>query len=166
MRIYENGIIRDMTAAEVAAIEAIPVEPVPHSATDAMEAAAKILLRSSVPEDADTRIVCASLLPEWAAGVHKVREVYTADGQVWECYQAYDNAVYPDIKPGNAAWYTFNRPMHGTSQETARYFVPPTGAHDIYKAGEWAIYNGKLCRCTQDTAYSPTDYPQAWEVGA
>lgn len=166
MKIYENGVLRDMTAAEIAAIEAIPVEPVPYSASDAMEAAAKIILRDNVPEDAATRIVCAALLPEWTEGEHKVGEVYTAEGQVWECYQAYDNAVYPDIKPGAAAWYTFNRPMHGTSQETARYFVQPTGAHDIYKAGEWAIHNGKMCRCTQDTAYSPTDYQQAWEVGA
>nr|DAQ37311.1 MAG TPA: hypothetical protein [Caudoviricetes sp.] len=165
MKIYENGILRDMTAAEIAAIEAIPVEPVPYSASDAMEVAAKILLRASVPEDAATRIVCAALLPEWAAGVHKVGEVYAAEGQVWECYQAYDNATHPDIKPGNAAWYTFNRPMHGTSRETARYFVQPKGAHDIYKAGEWAIHNGKMCRCKQDTAHSPTDYPQAWEVG-
>lgn len=166
MRIYENGAIREMTAAEVAAIEAIHVEPVPYSASDAMEAAAKILLRDSVPDDADTRIVCAALLTEWSAGAHKVGEVYTADGQVWECYQAYDNATHPDIRPGAAAWYTFNRPAHGTSRETARYFVQPTGAHDIYHAGEWAIHNGKMCRCKQDTAHSPTDYPQAWEVGA
>ena len=166
MKIYENGIIRDMTAAEIAAIEAIPVEPVSYSAADAMEAAAKILLRDSVPEDADTRIVCTALLTEWAAGAHTVGETYTADGQVWECYQAYDNATHPDIRPGNAAWYTFNRPLHGTSRETARYFVQPTGAHDIYHAGEWAIHGGKMCRCKQDTAHSPTDYPQAWEVGA
>lgn len=165
MKICENGNLRDMTAAEVEAIEAIPVEPVPYSASDAMEVAVKILLRASVPEDATTRIVCAALLPEWAAGAHTVGEVYTADGQVWECYQAYDNAVYPDIKPGAAAWYTFNHPMHGTSRETARHFVQPTGAHDIYKAGEWAIHNGKMCHCKQDTAHSPTDYPQAWEVG-
>lgn len=165
MKIYENGIIRDMTAAEVAALEAIPVVPVSYSAVDAMEAAAKILLRASVPEDADTRIICAALLTEWTAGAHKVGEVYTAGGQVWECYQAYDNATHPDIRPGNAAWYTFNRPLHGTSRETARYFVQPTGAHDIYHAGEWAIHGGKMCRCKQDTAYSPTDYPQAWEVG-
>lgn len=166
MKICENGIIRDMTADEIAAIAAIPVEPVPYSASDAMEEAAKILLRDNMPDDAATRIVCAALLPEWTTGAHTVGEVYTADGQVWECYQAYDNAVYPDIKPGAAAWYTFNRPMHGTSRETARHFVQPTGAHDIYKAGEWAIHNGKMCHCKQDTAYSPTDYPQAWEVGA
>lgn len=166
MRIYANGILRDMTAAEVAAIEEIHVEPVSYSDSDAMEAAAKILLRAYAPDDAATRIVCAALLPEWAAGTHTVGEVYTADGQVWECYQAYNNAVYPDIKPGAEAWYTFNRPMHGTSRETARNFVQPTGAHDIYKAGEWAIHNGKMCHCKQDTAYSPTNYPQAWEVGA
>ena len=59
-----------MIAAEIATIEAIPVEPVHHSAADAMEVAAKILLRDNVPEDAATRIVCAALMPEWTAGAH------------------------------------------------------------------------------------------------
>ena len=64
---------------------------------------------------------------------------------------------YPDVKPGNTAWHTFNRPLHGTSPATARPFVQPTGAHDMYHAGECAIYNAKMYRCTADTAYSPAD---------
>ena len=80
------------------------------------------------------------------------------------CFQAYDNAVYPDIAPGKTAWYTFNKPYHGTSRETARQFVHPTGAHDIYKAGEWAVQGGKFTKANQDTAYSLAEYPQAWDV--
>ena len=77
---------------------------------------------------------------------------------------ASDNAVYPDIAPGNSAWYTFNRPYHGTSRATARNFVHPTGAHDIYKTGEWAIQDGKFTKCLSDTSYSMEEYPAAWEV--
>ena len=72
---------------------------------------------------------------------------------------------YPDVKPGNTAWHTFNRPLHGTSPATARPFVQPTGAHDMYHAGEYMIWtDGKTCRCKSDTAYSPADYAAAWEM--
>lgn len=118
-----------------------------------------------VTADNDRLAIRALYLP-WAAGSHIVGDVYTADGQVWECIQAYDNAVYPDIVPGGTAWGTFHRPLHGTSPETAMPFVQPTGAHDIYKAGEYMTLADKLWRCRSDTAYSPTEYADAWEEAA
>ncbi len=163
MKIYENGIIRDVTAEEVAAMEAIPVLPQEHSVQEASATALRCLLAGSTPTTSDERIQCAVLYPEWAAGAHTQGEIYTTTDQVWECYQSYDNAVYPDVTPGSAAWYTFNRPLHGTSPDTARYYVAPTGAHDMYHAGEYMIYDGKLYLCKQDTAYSPSDYAAAWE---
>lgn len=126
--------------------------------------AAIVAARNTVTED-NARLVISVLYPDWAAGAHTVGEIYNADGQMWECFQAYDNATYPDIQPGNAAWYTFNRPLHGKSMETARPFVQPTGAHDMYKSGEYMIWtDGRTYRCTADTAYSPADYAAAWEV--
>ena len=41
----------------------------------------------------DDRLEVAVLYAPWGAGDHKVGEVYSANGQVWECCQAYDNAV-------------------------------------------------------------------------
>lgn len=118
---------------------------------------------AAVTADTD-RIAVSVLYPDWAAGAHTAGDVYNADGQTWECFAAYDNAVYPDVRPGSAAWQTFNRPLHGTSLETARPFVRPTGAHDQYKAGEYMIWtDGRPYRCTADTAYSPADYAGAWE---
>lgn len=111
----------------------------------------------------EQRLTISRLFPAWASGEHIVGDIYTANGQVWECYQAYDNAVYPDIVPGAAAWATFNRPLHGRSRATAREFVQPTGAHDMYHSGEYALFGGKLYLCVQDTAYSPADYAAAWE---
>ena len=111
------------------------------------------------------RLAISVLYPDWTAGAHTVGEIYNASGQMWECYAAYDNATYPDIKPISAAWHTFNRPLHGTSPETARPYVQPTGAHDMYHAGEYMIWtDGKTYRCKSDTAYSPADYAAAWEV--
>ncbi len=111
----------------------------------------------------EQRLTISRLFPAWASGEHIAGDIYTADGQVWECYQAYDNATHPDIVPGAAAWATFNRPLHGRSRTTAREFVQPTGAHDMYHSGEYALFSGKLYLCVQNTAYSPADYAAAWE---
>ena len=48
---------------------------------------------------------------------------------------------------------------------TARAWVQPTGAHDIYRAGEYMIWtDGQVYKCLSDTAYSPGEYGQAWGV--
>lgn len=114
--------------------------------------------------DDDGKIKIDFLCPAWSAGNHTKGENYTAAGQTWECYQSYDNAVYPDITPGNPAWYTFNRPLHGKSPETARPWVAPQGAHDMYHTGEYMIYtDGALYKCLSDTNFSPDEYAAAWE---
>lgn len=116
----------------------------------------------------DQRIRASGLFDEWTAGNHTVGEIfntYHADGtleQTWECFQAYNNAVYPDIAPGNSAWYTFNRPLHGKSRATARPFTPVQGSHDMYHTGEWMIFGGSYYECGQDTNFSPVDYARAW----
>lgn len=121
------------------------------------------LAGESVDTD-DKRLRASGLYPDWTPGKYKTGDIYNADGQTWECFQAYDSAVYPDIKPGDSAWYTFHRPLHGTSPETARPFVPVQGAHDIYRTGEYMIFDGTLYRCKQNTNFSPADYPSAWET--
>lgn len=128
----------------------------------AMQTAAVVALRFVVADN--DRLAASALYPKWVEGQHAAEELYTARGQVWECIQAYDNAVYPDIVPGGAAWGTFHRPLHATSPDTARPWVQPTGAHDIYKAGEYMTLDGVLYKCLQDTAYSPAEYAAAWEA--
>ena len=113
----------------------------------------------------DQRIRASGLDPDWTPGAYAVGEVRNAGGQTWECHQAHDNAVYPDIAPGSSAWFTFWRPLHGTSPETARHFVQPQhGTTDIYHIGEYMTLDGTLYRCLSDTNFSPTDYAAAWEV--
>ncbi len=162
MKICKNGIICEMTAEEIAAIEALPYEPVWYGETEAIASAVRLMMSGRTPQTDDERIVCAALYPEWSAGVHAQGDVYTVQGEAWECIQGYDNAVYPDISPTGSAWRTFNRPLHGTSPETARPWAAPTGAHDMYKAGEYMIFSGRLYRCVSGTAYSPADYAAAW----
>lgn len=127
--------------------------------------AATLKAAAHVAGDND-RLGIRVLYPEWTSGAHAVGDLYNAAGQTWECCAAYDNAVYPDIVPGNGAWHTFNRPLHGTAPDTARPFVPPAGAHDMYKAGEYMTLDDRLYRCLMDTVYAPAEYAPAWEAMA
>lgn len=142
----------------------VVVTPVEYGLTASTANAVRLLMAGKQPTTADEIIMCSALYDEWMPGKHVAGDIFSVDGDIWECFQNYDNAVYPDIVPGGSAWFTFNRPYHGTSRETARNFVHPTGAHDMYKAGEWAVQDGKFTKANQDTAYSLAEYPQAWDV--
>lgn len=125
----------------------------------------RLSLGGQAVETEDQRLRASGLYEDWTAGKYEVGDIRNAEGQTWECFQAHDNSEHPDIKPGETAWLTFWRPLHGTSPETARPFVPVQGSHDIYRAGEYMVYtDGKLYRCKQDTNFSPDDYAQAWEA--
>ena len=94
----------------------------------------------------DQRLRTSGLYQEWTEMAYGVGDIRNANGQTW-------------------AWFTFWRPLHGKSPETARPFVPVMGAHDMYRAGEYMIYtDGQTYRCKSDTNYSPEEYAQAWEV--
>lgn len=146
-------------AAEQAALTA---RYIPSEAQSAAEAGRLVLAQMAGLDD-DARIRVSGLYELWIAGKYEAGDIRNSGGQTWECFQAHDCAVYPDIKPGGAAWFTFWRPLHGKSPETARPFVPVQGAHDMYKIGEYAVFEDALYRCAQDTAYSPADYAPAWE---
>lgn len=164
----ENGQLildEDKLAAEQAAAEQaeLTARYIPSEAQSAA-AAGRMVLAQMADLDDDSRIRVSGLYESWTAGKYEAGNIRNAGGQTWECFQAHDNATYPDIKPGSAAWFTFWRPLHGKSPETARPFVPVQGAHDMYRAGEYMVWtDGSIKRATQDTAYSPEDFPGAWE---
>lgn len=134
------------------------------SPVDSVAALGRVLVTTLELEDG-AKVAVSGLYEDWSLGKYAVGDIRNQGGQTWECYQAHDNATHPDIVPGNPAWYTFWRPLHGACSQTARPYVAPTGAHDIYHAGEYMIYtDGKTYRCIQDSAYSPDDQPSAWET--
>ena len=128
--------------------------------------------------DDDQKIRVSGLYDDWTLGKYAVGDIRNTGGQAWECFQAHDNATYPDITPDSAAWFTFWRPLHGKTPETARPFVPVQGSHDMYRAGEYMIWTDGAapsaesgapqstvyrCIAPDGTNFSPADYPQAWE---
>ena len=164
----ENGALM-LDEAKLAGMQAdaeqaaLTAQYIPSEAQSAA-AVGRMVLAQMAGLDDDARIRVSGLYELWTAGKYEVGDIRNSGGQTWACFQAHDCAVYPDIKPGSDAWFTFWRPLHGKSPETARPFVPVQGAHDMYKIGEYAVFEDALYRCAQDTAYSPADYAPAWEI--
>ena len=100
---------------------------------------------------------------EWQPGVFVMGDVRQRLGAPYKCVQAHDSTANPGWTPEAtpALWMQY----HGTTPESARPWIAPTGAHDMYKAGEYMIWtDGRIKKPKMDTAYSPADYAQAWEV--
>ena len=97
------------------------------------------------------------------SGQYKVGDVRRdlETGQPFRCILAYDADVQPDW---NLSTPTLWIPYHGTDLDSAYPWKAPTGAHDMYKVGEYMTFtDAKIYKCLSDTAYSPADYAQAWE---
>lgn len=137
--------------------------PVTYDLTESTANAVRLLMAGKQPTTADEIIMCTALYPEWEPGVHKADEVFLLGGDPWEVLAGYDNATHPDIAPGETAWATFNIPYHGTTRETARAWIKPNNATDIYKVGEWCVFGGKYYVSKRGTDFSPTEYPADWE---
>lgn len=136
------------------------------SAYTSLVAFAQNFLSTAEMTDDGQKIAVSGLYQTWTLGKYVVGDIRNARGQTWECFQAHDNAVYPDINPDNdSTWRTFWRPLHGKNKETARPWAQPTNATDIYKTGEYMIWtDGAVYRCKQDTNFSPEEYGAAWQV--
>lgn len=99
---------------------------------------------------------------EWKPGAYIPNDVRRYGGNPYKCIQAHDSTSNPDWTPATQAalWMEY----HGTDRTSARNWIAPTGAHDMYKKGEWMIWtDGSLYECLSGTSYSPADYAAAWQ---
>lgn len=99
----------------------------------------------------------------WTPGQYEVGDIRInpATGYPYECILAHDSTV-------NTYWTidvrTLWKPYHSRKKEYALPWEQPTGAHDMYKIGEYMIWTDKeIYKCLSDTVYSPEEYIQAWE---
>lgn len=137
------------------------------SASASMQVFAKSYLKSNPPQTVEEKMLLSGLYETWQLGNYVIGDIRNYAGQTWECHQAHDNSIYPDIIPSNSqTWATFWRPLHGTTVETARPWTKPwAGTTDMYHTGEYMVYtDGKIYKCKSDTVYSPEEYAPAWEV--
>lgn len=127
----------------------------------AMVAAGGVVAEMGGADDVIRSMVC---FDAWKPDDYtdKLGEVRLYEGYPYKVYQPHDSTANPGWTPEAypAGW----TPYHGTTAETALPYRQPTGAHDMYKAGEYMIWTGgAVYLCKQDTAYSPEAYAQAWE---
>lgn len=125
----------------------------------------KLLTEVMESEDKTEGIACRGLFPVYVQEkYHAVGEVarHPETGSPKECMIAYDGTVQPDWTIDTP---TLWKPWHSRKPEYALPYEAPTGAHDMYKAGEYMIWeDGTTQHCKQDTNFSPAEYPQAWET--
>ena len=171
MKKFVNGKIIQLTEEEIAELreqskEAIYQERIrPKTELEGITALAKSLVADKIKssEDKTLGIQCMALFEPWTKGNYEVGDVRTdpKTGYPYECITQHDSVSNPDWTIDNR---TLWKPWHSRSIEYALPYEAPTGAHDMYKVGEYMIYTDKsIYKCIQDTNFSPTDYPQAWE---
>ena len=122
----------------------------------------KLLEELKDNDDKTKAIAYSGLFLPWEPGVYAIGDIRTDEGKPYECISGHDSLTNPDwtIKV-RTLW----KPYHSKEAKWALPWEAPTGAHDIYKTGEYMIYtDNKTYKCLSDTNYSPVDYAQAWEV--
>lgn len=170
MRIYDNGIYRELTETELAEMQeqakAHRIEELkrPKTYEEGVRELNKVLLNQQLAttEDKTLAISCMAFFDVWTKGKYEVGDIRTnpTTGYPYECILAHDSTV-------NTDWTidvrTLWKPYHSRKKEYALPFEAPTGSHDMYKAGEYCIHDANIYKCIQDTNYSPIEYAQAWE---
>lgn len=117
----------------------------------------------SATEDKTLGIACMAFFETWAKGIYEVGDIRTdpKTGYPYECILAHDSTANTDW---DISVRTLWKPYHSRKKEYVLPWEQPTGAHDMYKAGEYMIFTDKeIYLCKSDTNFSPTEYAQAWE---
>ena len=116
-------------------------------------------------DDKTMGIVFSELFPVYEQNKqHDAEEVSThpETGYPYECMTAYDGTIQQDWTIDTPTCW---KPWHSRKKEYALPWEAPTGAHDMYKAGEYMIWtDGSIKKCVQDTNFNPDDYSAAWET--
>ena len=172
MRIYENGKYRDMTPEETAEMQEAQArfEAAEKRRPRTMEEGTAELLRTVLSdkltgtEDKTLAIACMAFFAPWTRGAYAVGDIRTdpETGYPRECMTAHDSRVNTDWTIKTASIW---KPFHSRKKEYALPWEQPTGAHDMYKTGEYMIWeDNKTYLCKRDTNFSPADDRDAWEV--
>ena len=159
MKIVENGIMRDMTAEEIAAMEVAQAEAEAYERTRplAEPEVTRLLIAQQINTlsvDDNTALRMAEFYPEWAAGV-----AYTAgykvqrNGKLWRCVQAHTSQA--GWEPENAA-SLWTEVLAGQDGTAIGEWVQPDSTNP-YMRGDKVNYNGKLYESEVDN--------NVWEPG-
>ena len=152
MAIYENGVYRELTAEEIAAMEAEAAryEAAERTRPLTAEEVTAMLIRqqvNSLTVDDNTALRMLEFYPEWASDTD-----YTAGykvqrgGKLWRCIQAHTSQI--GWEPENAAslWTEICESHAGTLEDPIPY-----NGNMALESGKYYSQNSKIYRCTRDT---------------
>ena len=152
MRIYENGLYRDMTNEEIAAAQEAQAEHELNERTrplTAEEVTAMLITQqiNILNVDDNTALRMTAFYPEWAENTeyttgYKVQR----SGRLWRCLQAHTSQA--GWEPENAAslWTEICESHSGTLEDP----IPYSGNMAL-ESGKYYSQNSKIYRCTRDT---------------
>ena len=152
MKIYINGKYIDMTAEEIAAMEAEAAKFEAYERTRPLtaEEVTAMLIRqqvNSLTVDDNTALRMLAFYPKWASDTD-----YTAGykvqrgGKLWRCIQAHTSQA--GWEPENAAslWTEICESHAGTLEDPIPY-----NGNMALESGKYYSQNSKIYRCTRDT---------------
>lgn len=152
MRVFDNGIYRDMTADELAQTEAdnrrVMLEEAsrPLSAQDVLALLIPQQINSLTVDD-NTALRMLDFYPEWTAGTaYTVGYKVKRNGKLWRVLQAHTSQT--GWEPENAAslWEQINETHAGTMDDPIPYSGNMALERGLYYMQDWVIY-----KCTRDT---------------
>lgn len=121
--------------------------------------------------NADTQMAdmmeVASVFPKYKIGkAYKVKEVFSygenavGDPQLYQVLQEHTSAEQWTPDTATSLYKKI-----GVTEDGYPEWVQPLGASDAYNTGDVVSFEGTLYRSTIDgNVWSPTDYPQGWEL--
>lgn len=152
MRIYENGLYRDMTDEEIAAAQEAQAEHELNERTRPLtaEEVTAMLIKQQINTlnvDDNTALRMTAFYPEWTENTeyttgYKVQR----SGRLWRCLQAHTSQA--GWEPENAAslWTEICESHSGTLEDP----IPYSGNMAL-ESGKYYSQDGKVYRCTRDT---------------
>ena len=152
MRIYENGLYRDMTDEEIAAAQEAQAE---HELNErarplTAEEVTAMLIKQQINilnVDDNTALRMTAFYPEWAENTEYTTG-YKAQrsGRLWRCLQAHTSQA--GWEPENAAslWTEICESHAGTLEDP----IPYSGNMAL-ESGKYYSQDSKIYRCTRDT---------------
>lgn len=153
MKIYENGIIRDMTAAEIAAMQEataraeVEEKHRPLSLGEVQEMLIRQQINTLTVDD-QTAYRMMVFYPEWATG-----QSYTAgykityNGELYKVLQAHTSQETWKPGAGTESLYARIDEQH----DGTKYDPIPYNGNMALEAGKYYSQDGVTYRCTRDT---------------
>lgn len=153
MKIYENGIIRDMTAAEIAAMQEASAKAEieerrrPLSLGEVQEMMARAQINTLAVDDA-TALRMVAYYPAWAAGTaYAVGNRLVYNGDLYKVLQAHTAQETWLPGTGTESLYTRIDEQHDGS----KYDPIPYSGNMALESGKYYSQSGKTYLCNRDT---------------